>query len=362
VCVCVSVCVSVCVNLIALIDAYVRFQLAGVLNGFGNEVVVMQRNSTYLRGFDRGMVKHITADMARHGVKFATDTVASVENLGSGDIHGTDKRLRVKYTSGHTEEFETVVECIGRLPASAEVFAKMRTADGESALSINTDGYCEVDEHHTTNIQSVHVIGDLAADSLKLTPAAIVAGRFLAERLFSGGTRVLRNEDVPVTVFTPLEYGFVGLSEEEAVEKYGRGGIDVHHARFQPLQWQLNFAREEASCYAKYIVVPGEGDRYVCTCVRCMHLFSFSIFSFSSFNAILFMCTHTHTHTSRVVGIHFAGPHAGEVLQGFAVAFTSGITKEHMLNAVGIHPTTAEELVSITATYSNGEDPKKTSC
>jgi thioredoxin reductase (NADPH) len=170
------------------------------------------------------------------------------------------------------------------------------------ALS-HSSGKIIVDSSEKTSIKNIFAIGDCAEGRPELTPSAILAGKLLANRLFGGASLDMDYVNVPTTVFTPLEYACVGLAEEDAVKKYGEKGIDVYHTQFKPLEWSLNYERESGACYTKLI------------CEK---------------------------ETHKIVGIHFLGPHAGEVIQGYAVALKMGAKKEDFERTVGIHPTCAE--------------------
>lgn len=164
-------------------------------------------------------------------------------------------------------------------------------------------GKIDVDSFEKTSISNIFSIGDCAHGRPELTPSAILAGKLLARRIFGGSSLLMDYENVATTVFTPLEYSCVGLAEEDAIKKFGEKGIDVYHTYFKPLEWNLNYEREPNSCYMKLICLKEE---------------------------------------RKVVGIHYLGPHAGEVIQGYAVALKMGATKEDFERTVGIHPTCSE--------------------
>lgn len=141
---------------------------------------------------------------------------------------------------------------------------------------------------------------------MELTPPAIFAGKLLAERLFAYTSQEMDYKNIPTTVFTPVEYGCVGLSEDQA--KIDVPYHTVYHKYFQPLDDALLHDKPSDECYIKVITEPKEG---------------------------------------KIVGIHYLGPHAGEVIQGLAVAMRAGCTKDDLDNTVGIHPTNAEQFVSM---------------
>lgn len=150
-----------------------------------------------------------------------------------------------------------------------------------------------------------------------------MAGRLLARRLFDAQTKLMNYKFVPTTVFTPLEYGCCGFSQEDAIEKFGEENIVCYGSRFKPLEWNMNYNRAGTSAYAKLVVNKADNNR--------------------------------------VIGFHYLGPQAGEVTQGFAVAIQMGATKENFDSTVGIHPTAAEEFTILTAIVGTPEE-EKTGC
>jgi len=124
-----------------------------------------------------------------------------------------------------------------------------------AGLEVCKNGKFRVDDHDRTNVENIYAIGDVQDGKLELTPTAIQAGRLLVERLFSNGKELMDYVNVPTTVFTPLEYGTVGLSEEEAREKF-KGDLKVYHIHFKPLEWALNWEHGEKgrTAYTKVCV------------------------------------------------------------------------------------------------------------
>ena len=189
-------------------------------------------------------------------------------------------------------------------------------------------------QDETTSAPHVFAIGDVVdGEALdppsaltELTPVAIQAGRLLASRLYGGGTRLMDYQMVPTTVFTPLEYGCVGLTEEAAIAAYGDANVEVYHQYFTPLEWRVvtSARRKCQEGYAKLIVHSADANR--------------------------------------VVGLHITGPNAGEMVQGFAVAMRCGATKDDFDATVGIHPTCVEMLTTMDITKRSGESPKVKAC
>jgi len=153
---------------------------------------------------------------------------------------------------------------------------------------------------------------------------AIQAGISLARRLFGGSKEPMDYVNVCTTVFTPIEYSCVGLSEDVAIEKFGEENIEVYHKEFLPLEWSISHGRSDSSGFAKVIT--------------------------------------EKIAPQRVLGIHYLGPQAGEVMQGYGAAMKCGLTFEKLKDTVGIHPTSAEEIVTLTVTKASGEDAAAGGC
>lgn len=253
--------------------ADIGLECAGFLNGFGYDTTVLVR-SIVLRGFDQQMAETVTAASVEKGVKFHFKAQpTSVERSASG-------RLLVKYRFDdgreEAEEFDTVLFAIGRKALTDDLKlenAGVARPEGSDKLQVN--------ELEATNVGHIFAVGDVLEGRPELTPVAIHAGRLLARRLFGGETQVMDYDDVATTVFSPLEYGAVGLSEEEAVRRFGEDGVEVLHAFYKPTEFFVP-QKSVRHCYLKAVALR-DGDQ-------------------------------------RVVGLHYVGPVAGEVIQGFAAA------------------------------------------
>lgn len=167
-------------------------------------------------------------------------------------------------------------------------------------------------------------MGDVLEGSHELTPVAIQAGIALSKRLFGGSKEPMDYVNVCTTVFTPIEYSCVGLSEDDAIEKFGEENIEVYHSEFLPLEWSISYGRSENFAYTKVIT--------------------------------------EKTAPQRVLGIHYLGPQAGEVMQGYGAAIKCGLTYGKLQDTVGIHPTSSEEIVTVKITKSSGEDAAAGGC
>ncbi|MGH0115680.1 UNVERIFIED_CONTAM: hypothetical protein FKN15_038003 [Acipenser sinensis] len=276
--------------------SYVALECAGFLAGLGLDISVMVR-SILLRGFDQHMANKIGEHMEQHGVKFIRQFVPTkIERLEEGRLKVTAKSTDGKET--FEGEYNTVLLAVGR-------DACTRTIGLDTVgVKINVKtGKIPVNEEEQTNVPHIYAIGDVLEGKLELTPVAIQAGRLLARRLYAEHSTMCDYTNVPTTVFTPLEYGACGLSEEDSIQKYGEDNIEVYHSNFWPLEWTVP-ARDNNTCYAKIICHKQDSER--------------------------------------VVGFHVLGPNAGEMTQGFAAAMKCGMTKEQLDNTIGIHPVCAE--------------------
>jgi len=295
--------------------SYIALETAGFLKGLGINVTVMVR-SIFLRGFDQQIAEKIGAHMEEHGVEMIRPCVPTkVEQIEPGKL-----KVFGQYKDGteYVNEFNTVLFAIGR---TADTQGLNLDAVGvkvhESSQKIIGD------EKEKTSVDHIYAIGDVLEGSPELTPVAIQAGKLLARRIVGSSQAVTEYHLVPTTVFTPLEYGCCGYSEEDAVEKFGEKNIEVYHSGLWPLEWTVAH-RPEGDCYAKLIVDMNDDER--------------------------------------IVGFHYVGPNAGEVTQAFAGMMKLKATKADMENLVGIHPTCAEIFTTMNITKSSGQDVGATGC
>ena len=297
--------------------SYVALECAGFLRGMGYDVTVMVR-SILLRGFDQDMAEKIGKNMAEDGVTFLRPCVPSLVEQLEAPSESAPGKLRVtgRMLDGGdpvTIECNTILFAIGRDPCTDKI--------GLKAAGVNVDpktGKIPVNAREETNIPNIYAVGDILQNRLELTPIAIEAGKLLVARIFGGQSRLCDYAYAPTTVFTPIEYGCVGYSEEKAVEVFGKENVDVYHQAFRPYEWALT-PRSVNACWAKLVVLLSENER--------------------------------------VVGFHFLGPNAGEVTQFAALSLKLGVKKEDFDHLIGIHPTSAETFNSLNITRSSGQDP-----
>ena len=284
--------------------SYIALETAGFLTGLGNDVTVMVR-SVLLRSFDQSAASRVGKYMETKGTKFIYKTVPEhIEKLEDG-------RKRVSYRDEegniHTEDFDTVLVAVGRVANTPYLnlgAAGVRVDPHNHKIYTN-----DADQTSTENIYS---IGDAAYNRPELTPPAVMAGKLLSERLFKGSKKLMNYKMIATTVFTPLEYGVIGYSEEEAIEVFGRENVTAYHSVFKPYEWVYVEGRPSDVCYVKMVCKKDENEK--------------------------------------IIGLHYVGPNAGEVVQGFSVAINLGATREDFAETVGIHPTAAEEVLELNLT------------
>ncbi|OEU16000.1 putative thioredoxin-disulfide reductase [Fragilariopsis cylindrus CCMP1102] len=290
--------------------SYISLECAGFLAGMSKDVTVAVR-SILLRGFDRECSERIGDYMKEHGVKFKTKVTPSKLERVEND------RIKVTFSDGTDDVYDTVLGAVGR---TADTI-KLRLE------SVNVDTNPKNRKIKTINEQSscpnIYAIGDVMDGCPELTPVAIQAGKALARRLYGGSKEPMDYINICTTVFTPIEYACIGLSEEDAIAKHGKDGIEVYHREFLPLEWSLS--RHDSNAFAKILVDAKSSDE-------------------------------------QVVGIHYVGPNAGEIMQGYGVSMKNGLTYRQLTDTVGIHPTSSEELVTLSITKSSGDDAAAGGC
>ena len=303
--------------------SYISLETAGFLTALGFETSVAIR-SIPLRGFDQEVAEKIVSYMSTHGTRFLRDSQPTkFEKQEDGKIKVTFENTMFGNT--FAESFDTVVCAVGR---DAVTEGLNLAAAGVEFNAKNGKIPC-VNEQ--SNVENIYAIGDVLDTRQELTPVAIKAGVRLMRRIYGNGKDTMNYDLVPTTVFTPLEYGTIGMSEELAVETYGAENIECYISYFKPLEWAVNHeehngvaVRSDNACFAKLITNLADDER--------------------------------------VVGFHYLGPNAGEITQGYAVAMKMGAKKSDFNETVGIHPTVSEEFTLMEITKRSGVDPSKKGC
>lgn len=286
--------------------AYIALECAGFIAGLGFDTTIMVR-SILLRGFDQDCANMIGDYMERHHIKFARGMVPE-----KFEKVGTQTRV---YVDGKVYgDFDTVLLAIGRKGC-----AGLLNLEAAGVTYNPSSGKIKC-ENEQTNVPHIYAVGDVLADFPELTPVAIQAGRKLVKRLFAGSTSQMDYTDIATTVFTPLEYGCVGLSEEDAWKQFGKENIITYHGYGKDLAWNISPERADDQGYFKVVCLKNEGEK--------------------------------------VVGFHMLGMGIGDAIQGIGVAIKAGFTKEHLDETVGIHPTFAEGYTTLTEVKEEGKELK----
>ena len=269
---------------------YIACEFAGIFNGLGAETIQVYRGDALLRGFDHDVRRMVTAELPKKGVdlRLETDVVA---------IEKTDSGLQLTTDAGKHIEVDQVLYATGRVPNVRDLGLL------DAGVEVSPRGSIVVDEFSRTSQDNIFAVGDVT-DRVNLTPVAIHEGHAFADSEFGGKPRPVDHVAIPSAVFSQPPVGSVGPSEEEAQLHFG--ALDVYQSEFRPMKHTLSGRNEKTMM--KLIVAQ---------------------------------------ESQKVVAIHIVGLDAPEIVQGFAVAVKSGLSKEQFDATIGIHPTAAEELVTM---------------
>ncbi len=269
---------------------YIAVEFAGIFNGLGARTTQLYRGELFLRGFDDDVRRALAEEMRKKGVdlRFQSD-VARIDKHGSA--------LRVRLANGDELDADAVLYATGRAPSTSGLGLE------ECGVELDAAGAIRVDAYSRSNVPSLWAIGDVT-NRINLTPVAIHEAMALSATLFANRPTMPDHADVPTAVFSQPAIGTVGLTEAAARARYGE--IDVYRTTFRPLRHTLT-GRDEKTLMK--LVVERNGQR--------------------------------------VVGAHMVGPDAGEIIQGIAIAVKCRATKAQFDATIGIHPTAAEEFVTM---------------
>jgi glutathione reductase (NADPH) len=269
---------------------YIAVEFAGILHGLGVETTICHRAHKLLSGFDEDIRDFLAHEMTKKGIKllFKTD-IEAIESTGGS--------FKVRLIDGSKISTDLVMYATGRTPNSSGfgLDGLGVEMDSEHAIIVNSD--------YQTNVPSVYALGDVT-NRVNLTPVAIAEGVALVNKLYANQPRPVDYDNIPTAVFSQPPIGTVGLTEAQARENYP--GIDIYKTSFSPMKSTLSGIDEKT--FLKMVVVRS---------------------------------------TDRVVGIHMVGTDAPEIIQGMAVAIQAGATKAVFDSTIGIHPTAAEEFVTL---------------
>ena len=269
---------------------YIAVEFASIFNGLGVQTTLAYRGASLLRGFDRELGAHLAEEMAQKGVSILLNANPSrIDQQSSG--------LKVSFESQAGGEFDLVMFATGRKPNTANLGLE------KAGVKLAADGAVIVDKYSASSVDSIHAIGDVT-NRINLTPVATAEAMWLAKTLFRGEPTAIDHDNVPTAVFANPNVATVGLPEEKARERFG--ALDIYKTSFRALKLTMTGKKERS--FMKLVV-----DRA----------------------------------SQRVVGAHMIGPDAGEIIQGVAIAVKLGATKAQFDATIGIHPTAAEEFVTM---------------
>jgi len=270
---------------------YIAVEFASILNGFGSEVTLMYRGPLFLRGFDNGVREHLAECYKASSMNICFNTnPAKIEKESDGS-------LKVTTEAGDVFSCDQVLYATGRKPKTAGL--GLETV----GVALNDNGTVKVDTYSKTTVDNIYCVGDLTG-RMDLTPVALYEGQCFADSVFGGVSTPPEYDSIASAVFSRPEIGTCGLTEEQAVAKLK--DVSVFESKFRPMANTITGNPEKT--LMKLIV----DDK-----------------------------------TQKVVGAHMVGPHAGEIIQGLSIAMRMGATKKDFDRTRGVHPTSAEEFVTM---------------
>lgn len=279
---------------VVLGGGYIAVELASILNGLGSEVTLVYRRDRLLRNMDADLGVFLADELVKKGIKLVFDaTIDAVQAPQAGEDVSKDVLL----SNGQRLQAECVLFATGRVPNTAGLGLD------KLGVALEKNGAIKVNEQFESSVPSILAVGDVI-DRVALTPVALAEAMVVVSRLFGNGERVMSYQNIPTAVFSHPNIGTVGLTEEEARQQVGQ--VKIFKTDFKPLRNTLS--RNTERTFMKLVV-----------------------------DAV----------SDRVLGVHMVGEAAGEIVQGFAVALQCGATKAQFDATIGIHPTSAEEFVTL---------------
>jgi glutathione reductase (NADPH) len=269
---------------------YIGVEFAGIFHGLGSEVVQIHRGPLFLRGFDEDLRTELAVEMRNRGIALYFDTLVHALERGPTGIV-------VTLSNGMQVMADIVMCATGRHPNSADLGLE------RAGIELDRNGAIVVNEYSQSSVDNIYAVGDVT-NRKNLTPVAIAEGHAVADLLFANRRRIIDHGSVPSAVFSQPPLATVGLTEAEGRARYG--DVDIYKSIFKPLKHTLSGRNERA--LMKLVVEP---------------------------------------RSERVIGAHMLGPDAGEIIQGIAIALKCGATKSQFDATIGIHPTAAEEFVTM---------------
>ncbi len=269
---------------------YIAVEFAGIFHGMGVDTTLLYRGTLFLRGFDQDVRQALADEMQKKGIKITFNS-----NIAA--IKKSDNGLIATLEDGEKLEAGQIMYATGRKPMTENL--GLETV----GIELDKNNAIKVNEQYQTNVPSIYAIGDVT-NRVNLTPVALEEGMILAKRFYANEDKDVDYSNIPTCVFSQPNIGTVGLTEEEARDKFDE--IEIYKSSFKPMKLSLSDSNEKT--LMKIIV-----DK----------------------------------KTDLVVGVHMLGPDAGEIIQGIGIAIKAGATKKVFDSTIGIHPTAAEEFVTM---------------
>ncbi len=276
-------------KILILGGGYIAVEFASIFNGLGVDVTMCIRGRKILRGFDDDVIEHLSTQMKERGIKFVTSSFPD-------EINFENKKFNVHF-KGKILKCDLVMEALGREPNINNLnlnLAKVKRSKNDSII---------VDNFFKTSNKNIFAIGDVI-DRVQLTPVAIAEAMHIVNNIFNKSKKSFKYSNIPTAVFSNPNFACIGLTEGEARKKFKK--IDVFTSHFKPLKYSLSKLNDKV--YIKLIV-----------------------------NSV----------NDKIIGLHYLGENAAEIIQGFAVAVVKGLKKSDLDDTIGIHPTSAEEIVTM---------------
>ena len=270
---------------------YIAVEFAGIFNGIGTDTTLVYRGPQILRGFDEDIAKHLEKEIDKKGVKLLLNS-----DIQSIELVDGDKR-KVTFKDGSEQTVDCVLYATGRSPNTESLNLE------NAGVTQGKKGEIIVDKYSKTNVENIYAVGDVT-DRIALTPVATMEGHAFADTVFGNNERIADHDNVPSAVFSQPPIGSVGLSEQQARDKFAK--VDTYSSEFRTLKHSITPNTERT--LMKLIV---DAD------------------------------------SNKVVGAHMIGHDAAEIMQGIAIAIKAGATKADFDATVGIHPSSAEEFCTM---------------
>ena len=277
-------------SILILGGGYIAVEFASIFNGLGVDTTICIRGDKILKGFDHEVVDHLMGEMEHKGIKF-------IKGSFPEEIIYRKKTFNVRFKESKEKEFHQVMEAVGREPN----LEKLNIQSTKIKTSINSS--IIVNDYFQTSNKNIYAIGDVI-DRVQLTPVAIAEAMNLISNFVNKKKKKFKYSNIPTAVFSSPNFACIGYSEIEAKKKFKN--IEVYRSNFKPLK--LSLSNNQEKVFIKLI---------------------------------------TKKNSDRVVGLHYLGENAAEIIQGFSVAVVNGLKKSDFDKTIGIHPSSAEEIVTL---------------